>query len=202
MTNSINPTAQNRTQPVPDPAHETLTIDLLSGILAAAQKAESDAKAGEPPPVPASVFQPRDALESILADLAAAHARLILKSVTEVLATPPSPARAKSQSHLVALDRALLGFLRELRIARKRPADTLAAPEPKPAPPRQAATARPAQTTRPAMPPAARIRPEGPQPTANAASLRRPHRDSLLSGASTLASAAILPPRMPAAAMA
>lgn len=178
---------------MPAQSHETLTQDLLSGILAMVEQTESEAKAAEPPAIPPSAFQPRDPLESVLAELAAAHVRLILKSVTEVLATPPGAARAKGQAQLVSLDRMLLGFLRELRIARKRPDDTLARSQDEPAPPRQAA-AVPARTA----PPPARVRTDGAEPAVVHRPSRPSHRGALLSGASSLASAALQPPRMPA----
>lgn len=110
------------------PAQSAETQDMLRDLLAFAQKTAADALAyANPGP---EVFQPRDAVETMLASLAVAHVRLIHKSAQELLAAPPRTDQTRAKAQLVAMDRMLLGFLRELRLARKRPAETLAASAP------------------------------------------------------------------------
>ena len=75
-----------------------------------------------------AAFQPRDEVETMLAGLAAAHVRLIHRSMNEILAAPPGLDQSRGKAQLVALDRVLFGYLRELRAAGKRPVDSLAAP--------------------------------------------------------------------------
>lgn len=81
-----------------------------------------------------AAFQPRDEVETMLAGLAVAHVRLIHKSMNEILAAPPGLDQSRGKAQLVALDRVLFGYLRELRTARKRPADSFAAPIPQSVP--------------------------------------------------------------------
>jgi hypothetical protein len=66
-------------------------------------------------------MQPRDGLEYMLAILAAGHFNLILHSMREVFQDQPDANHARAKSTIVALDRHLLGFVRELRVSRKRP---------------------------------------------------------------------------------
>lgn len=110
------------------PAQSAETQAVLRDLLAFTQKTFADA-AAESAPGP-EAFQPRDAVETMLAGLAVAHVRLIHKSAQELLAAPLGQDQTRGKSQLVALDRMLLGYLRELRLARKRPAETLAAPAP------------------------------------------------------------------------
>ncbi len=91
-------------------------------------------------------FEPRDAVEIMLAGLAVMHFHLLLASTHEafgMLATGPS---GRANSGIAALDRAMNGFIKELRIAQKRPVVD-AVPEVRPGAPVETA-AKPA--TRPA----------------------------------------------------
>jgi hypothetical protein len=67
---------------------------------------------------------PRDPVEVMLAGMAVLHAHLILNSARDLLREQDDRLRSKTKSAIAALDRGMLGFLRELRIARKRPLET------------------------------------------------------------------------------
>jgi hypothetical protein len=67
---------------------------------------------------------PRDAMEVMLAGLAVLHAHLIQDSARDLLREQDDRIRSRTKSAIAALDRGMLGFLRELRIARKRPLGT------------------------------------------------------------------------------
>jgi hypothetical protein len=89
-------------------------------------------------------FQPRDTLEIILASLGIVHFNLILDSAHDVFNGQADTLKARTKSTIVALDRALLGMVKELRVAQTRPVKEAAetpVPEPieppahEPAPP-------------------------------------------------------------------
>jgi hypothetical protein len=65
-------------------------------------------------------FEPRDPVELMLAGMAVIHAHLIQDSVHDLVREQDDRLRARGKSTIVALDRAMVGFLKELRIARKR----------------------------------------------------------------------------------
>jgi hypothetical protein len=65
-------------------------------------------------------FEPRDPVELMLAGMAVIHAHLIYDSVRDLVREQDDRLRARGKSTIVALDRVMLGFLREFRIARKR----------------------------------------------------------------------------------
>lgn len=65
-------------------------------------------------------FEPRDPVELMLAGMAVIHAHLIQDSVHDLVREQDGRLRARGKSTIVALDRAMVGFLREFRIARKR----------------------------------------------------------------------------------
>jgi hypothetical protein len=64
---------------------------------------------------------PRDGLEYMLSSLAVGHFNLILDSLHEVFAGQTEAMKARTKSTIVALDRAFIGLIRELRTERKRP---------------------------------------------------------------------------------
>lgn len=65
-------------------------------------------------------FQPRDPLEIMFAGLAVTHAHLVHDSARDVMRGQEDVLKARTKSTIVALDRGMLGFLKELRIARTR----------------------------------------------------------------------------------
>jgi hypothetical protein len=65
-------------------------------------------------------FLPRDPVEMMLAGLAVTHAQLIQDTAREVVCGQDNVLSTRTKSTMAALDRAMLGFLRELRVARKR----------------------------------------------------------------------------------
>ena len=67
-------------------------------------------------------FEPRDGLEYMLATLIHGHFSLILDSMRDVFQADPGPGTHRTKTGIVALDRAMLSMLRELRLARRRPA--------------------------------------------------------------------------------
>ena len=67
-------------------------------------------------------FAPRDGLEFMLASLAIGHFNLILDSMRDVFQGQPDQLKAKTKTTIVALGRAMLEMIKELREARRRPA--------------------------------------------------------------------------------
>jgi hypothetical protein len=65
-------------------------------------------------------FRPRDPVEMMLAGMAVTHVHLVYDTARDVLRGQDELLRARSRSTIVALDRGMIGFLRELRIARSR----------------------------------------------------------------------------------
>jgi hypothetical protein len=66
-------------------------------------------------------FAPRDPVELMLAGMVVMHAHLIHDSVRDLLRGRDDQLNARTKSAIVALDRGMIGFLRQLRIAQKRP---------------------------------------------------------------------------------
>ena len=165
--------------------------DIFASIEASQPSRRKPDPIGDIPDLSPAAFAPRDALETMLAHLALAHVRLIVQSANDILAGPSGGAPPKAASQLVALDRVLLGYLRELRIARKRPADILTQGTAEPVPPVEVRAPVPLAATcpRPATPPAA----------ITTAPPNGPGKRALLSGASLVASAAVQPLRAQAA---
>jgi hypothetical protein len=89
-------------------------------------------------------FEPRDGWEYMLATLAVGHFHLLLDSMHDVFHGQVDQLKAKTKTTIVALDRALLATVKELRLARRRPAarsaedaqyeGAVAAPSPGPMP--------------------------------------------------------------------
>jgi hypothetical protein len=71
---------------------------------------------------------PRDPVELMLAGLAVLHAYLIQDAAGDLLRERDDRLRSRTKSQIAAFDRGMFGFLRELRVARKRP---LGADEPR-----------------------------------------------------------------------
>jgi hypothetical protein len=125
-------------------------------------------------------MQPRDGLEYILSILAVGHFNLILHSMRDAFQSPPETQNSPAQSTVVALDRALQGCAKELRLSRKRPStDQTAERRPKgvttseaetnasvapataakaPSIPAEAQTVPPSKTDVPAKPSASQLR--------------------------------------------
>lgn len=86
-------------------------------------------------------FEPRDAVEIMLAGVTVAHFHLILDSTHDALRGQVLHSqKLQTKSGIVALDRRMAGLMKELRDARVRPMDETAAA-------RQAAPARPTAAT-------------------------------------------------------
>jgi hypothetical protein len=66
-------------------------------------------------------FAPRDGLEYMLSTLAVGHFHLILDSMHDVFHGQLDLMKAKTKAGIVALDRAMIELLKELRIGRNRP---------------------------------------------------------------------------------
>jgi hypothetical protein len=66
-------------------------------------------------------FEPRDGLEYMLATLSFTHFNLILDASRDVFRGQAENAKQRSRSSIVALDRALLAYVREHRAQRDRP---------------------------------------------------------------------------------
>jgi hypothetical protein len=92
-------------------------------------------------------FAPRDGLEFMLAGLAIGHFNLILDSMRDVFRGQlVDQLKAKTKTTIVALDRAMLEMIKELRVESLRPVaqslgDVVAAPLPMPEDPQLAAAA-------------------------------------------------------------
>ena len=66
-------------------------------------------------------FDPRDGLEYMLATLAFGHYQVILDSMNDVFHGQTDLLKAKTKTTIVALDRAMLEMMKELRLVRLRP---------------------------------------------------------------------------------
>jgi hypothetical protein len=66
-------------------------------------------------------MQPRDGLEYILSTMLVGHFHLILHSMHEVFQGQTDAMRARTRSTIVALDRAMIGMIKEFRVERTRP---------------------------------------------------------------------------------
>jgi hypothetical protein len=65
--------------------------------------------------------EPRDGLEYMLSTLVFAHFNLILDSMRDVFQGQMDSVKQRTKTNIVALDRSMLGLLKELRAERKRP---------------------------------------------------------------------------------
>jgi hypothetical protein len=126
-------------------------------------------------------FAPRDGLEYMLATMLVGHFNLILDSMHDVFLGQMETMKARTKTTITALDRTMLAFVRELRLAGMRPVargvmeatdapdDTATAsmdqtpPEPQVVHPAVTPAAEPAPTA--AKPAAARIVPPQTRPT-------------------------------------
>ena len=70
-------------------------------------------------------FEPRDGLEYMLATLSFTHFNLILDASRDVFRGQAENAKQRSRSSIVALDRALLAYVREYRAQRERSMEEL-----------------------------------------------------------------------------
>jgi hypothetical protein len=123
-------------------------------------------------------FQPRDGLEYMLATMLVGHFNLILDSMHDVFLGQMDTMKARTKTTITALDRTMLAFVRELRLAGIRPvargameaADrTMAGVTDQPAPRPESVTPSATQAAEPAReeakPAAARIVPPQTRPT-------------------------------------
>ncbi len=99
-------------------------------------------------------FEPRDAVEYMLSTLVFGHFQMILDAMHDVFQGQADAMKAKSRASIVALDRSMIAFIKELRIVRRRPLATEApearqASQPRVTPP---ASVTPSPATEPAKP--------------------------------------------------
>jgi hypothetical protein len=66
-------------------------------------------------------MQPRDGLEYMLSTMLVGHFHLILHSMREVFRGQTDTQTARTKSTIVALDRAMIGMIKEFRVQRTRP---------------------------------------------------------------------------------
>jgi hypothetical protein len=66
-------------------------------------------------------FEPRDALEYMIATMIVGHFHLILDSMHGVFQGQMDSVKAQTKTGVVALDRAMLAYVKELRLIRQRP---------------------------------------------------------------------------------
>jgi hypothetical protein len=66
-------------------------------------------------------FEPRDGLEFMLSTLVFGHYNMILDAMREVFQGQTGPAKTKSRSSVLALNRSMLALVKELRVAGSRP---------------------------------------------------------------------------------
>src|SRR5258708_2825055 len=66
-------------------------------------------------------FEPRDGLEYMLSTIAFGHFQLILDSMRDVFQGQTDAMKARTKTTIVALDRAMLDMVKELRVTRRRP---------------------------------------------------------------------------------
>jgi hypothetical protein len=66
-------------------------------------------------------MQPRDGLEYMLSTMLVGHFHLILHSMREVFRGQTDSQSARTKSTIVALDRAMIGMIKEFRVQRTRP---------------------------------------------------------------------------------
>jgi hypothetical protein len=66
-------------------------------------------------------FEPRDGLEYMMATMVVGHFHLILESMHSVFQGQMDSVKAKTKTGIVSLDRAMLAYVRELRLVRHRP---------------------------------------------------------------------------------
>ena len=94
-------------------------------------------------------FQPRDPVEIMLAGMVVTHAALILDTARDVMGEAAGTVRARTKALVVSLDRAMMGFLKELRLARARPVEEQAVEGQAVEAPVQTRAAPPARTKSP-----------------------------------------------------
>src|ERR1700722_5710169 len=117
---------------LPQPLPRTMLLDIVETICdrPGDTREQRDARSLE---VIGAVrgMAPRDPVELMLARMAVLHAYLIQDSARDLVREQDDRLRSKMKSTITGLDRAMLGFLRELRIARKRPLGTESNVEPR-----------------------------------------------------------------------
>jgi hypothetical protein len=66
-------------------------------------------------------FEPRDGLEYMLTAMVVGHFNLLLDSMFDVFQGQTDPMKARTKTTIVALDRTMLGFVKEMAVSRRRP---------------------------------------------------------------------------------
>jgi hypothetical protein len=122
---------------VPQPIPPAVTAGMVQNIVDALcdRPGDSDAtRATRTRDVVHSVqaFRPRDPVEVMLAGMAVIHAYLIQDAAHDLSRGQDARFKARTKTSIVALDRGMLGFLKELRVARARVFEGEAPPGPVP----------------------------------------------------------------------
>jgi hypothetical protein len=120
-------TARTGTTQTYHPISQAVAHDMLRGLVQSIcdrpgqSKAQRDTRSTE---VIHTVlaFQPRDPVELMFASMIVAHFHLVLHSAHEAFLESPEDLKPTTRAGIVALDRAMIGFVKELRVARIRPA--------------------------------------------------------------------------------
>jgi hypothetical protein len=107
-------------------------------------------------------FRPRDPVEIMLAGMTVAHVYLIQDSACDALRDETDVAKARTKSTIVALDRMLFGFLKELRTAQTRSIEGWADAEKSPTNVADAQEHAPAEAELPKTPTARQAPPTSP----------------------------------------
>ncbi len=121
-------------------------------------------------------MEPRDGLEYMLATMVVAHFNLILDTMFDMFQGQMDLLKAKTKTTIVALDRSMLSFVKEMRTARRRPAArsaedvarraaeaTIGTPEPRVAPGKTVTVPVPAPPAAPLVAPLAAALAAGPR---------------------------------------
>jgi len=124
--------------PTPNATNQSIAQDMLQSIVQSIchrpgdTAAQRDARSRD---VVRSIegFRPRDPVEIMLAGVAVAHVHLIHDSTCDALSGQTDVLKARTKSTIVALDRVLIGVLKELRTAQARPVENWADVEQPPA---------------------------------------------------------------------
>ena len=108
------------------PIHQTEAQEMLQSVVRAicdrpGENAEQREVRARDVERSVRAFAPRDPVEIMLAGMAVGHCHLILDSLHSALSAPAGGVAGRTNSGIAGLDRAMIGLLKELRIAQTRP---------------------------------------------------------------------------------
>ena len=121
------------------PLHQTLCNEMLQIVARSICDRPADNPAQRNSRTRQMIFstmglEPRDGLEFMLTTMIVGHFHLLLDSMSDVFQGQMDQMKARTKSTIVALDRSMLSFVKEMAVARRRPAvrwseDAARAPE-------------------------------------------------------------------------